>query len=112
MKIGKNSLETWLSALENWKTPGGAACEVVPVEPGSEIEFIESGSQTFGSGGYSASSLYVGTEPELLESRNKNTGFVSDRIVKIRMKPGSIIHTVQSDGIGGGRCWRRVYVCN
>lgn len=82
------------------------------LKAGEEIEISGDGAQTFGSGGFSASIVFAGNEPEILFSQNEKTGFTDQDHHIIRMKPGTIIIRSWSDCIGNdGRSSRTVYVC-
>ena len=81
------------------------------VPPGTVIETVLSGSQSFGSGGYSARTWFYGTVPEELERRTDNNQFTCKTIVRLKLMPDTLVVTGEGDCIGEGRDWDRAWIC-
>lgn len=68
-----------------------------------EIRILVSGSQTFGSGGYSVSFQHVrGPKPQIVEGSQKtdNNGFVDSTTALVRFQPGTVVRVIEEDAIG------------
>ena len=111
------TLEEWLQALAEGKTPRGRPVRsIIRVRPGEEIEILLSGSQRFGSGGYYARAVWAGEEPEVVGVRHERTSFVVKTFVTIRLRAPSIVREYAEDLVGGISdpprvLVNRVYVC-
>jgi hypothetical protein len=113
----ESTLEEWLRALAEGKTPRGRPVRsIIRVRPGEEVEILFSGSQRFGSGGYYARAVWAGEEPEVVGVRHESTPFVVKTFVTIRFRAPSIVREYAEDLVGGIDApprvlVNRVYVC-
>ncbi|TSC92045.1 MAG: hypothetical protein CEN90_160 [Parcubacteria group bacterium Licking1014_17] len=110
----KGSINSWLEAISRGRTPLGTQVEMVQVNEGEVKTIHVCGGQHFGSGGYSAGSLYAGEEPELVvgSDRRSSTSFINDLHADFRFKSPSVVYISSGDCIGNGRDFeRKVYVC-
>jgi len=114
MKKSKHSVEAWLEAVSRGQTPSGSKASVTRVTEGEVMSIHVSGGQHFGSGGYSAGSVYSGKEPELVagSERHESSSFVSDSYAQFRFSVPSVVCTWSGDCIGEGRdLGTKVFVC-
>lgn len=111
IRKSKVSLGEWLTVLRDNKGIDGKGVVVKVVKAGEVVDVHVSGSQIWGSGGYSAYSEFAGEAPEFVEGTGeyKSTQFTEDKFGKFLMQPNSVIYMTSGDSIGrNGRNFGRI----
>ncbi|MBU1910897.1 hypothetical protein KKG16_00615 [Patescibacteria group bacterium] len=114
MSESPHSLGQWIEAANKGETPSGQPVAMPPevLQLGDEIDITYDGWQHFGSGGFSASATFVGSEPEFVsELPDAATSFITKKRGKFRITGPVLICISEGDRIGEGRSSRRVLVC-
>lgn len=115
MKQSKYTIEEWLEATAKNRHPNGEPLEVVKIADGATVADVgTSGTQHFGSGGYSAHAEYAGNEPTPVVAESFRNDFIRGKNESFVMTASSVIYERESDCIGRRpRVFKnRAYVCS
>lgn len=107
LQKSKWTVKEWLAAVVDGRKPNGKTVEATRVSDGDVVEVWYSGGQHFGSGGFGASALYAGNEPEFVAPADSHrTSFISESSARFRLTAPCVVYEYSGDAINEGRQFR------
>ncbi len=113
IKKSRYSIEEWLNAVTRAESPRGEHVKITNVNDGDVVDVCFAGSQSFGSGGYSAGAEYAGKPPVFVGGiKNERSKFASASWGKFQLFNPSVVYHWEVDYCCGRRVFRNeVFVC-